>query len=119
MSAAEVDRFAALTGDVSPLHMDDAFARARGFRGRVVHGLLVAGLLSRIFGVRLPGRDCILHAINLKWLAPAYVDDVLRLTATVGHISYEARAMTVDVLVENVATGGILARGKVQVGFTE
>ena len=52
--AADIDRFAALTGDRHPVHMDDAFARAAGFRQRIAHGLfglaLMEGLKAGIGG---------------------------------------------------------------------
>lgn len=118
LSDADLDAFAALTGDVSPLHMDCEFARSRGFRNRVAHGALLAGFISRLFGVHLPGRDCILHSMSLKWSEPACVGDLIRLTATVAQISVEAMAMMAEVSVINVATGALLAKGKVQAGFT-
>jgi 3-hydroxybutyryl-CoA dehydratase len=118
LTDADLDAFAALTGDISPLHMDRDFARSRGFRDRVAHGVLLGGLISRLFGVHLPGRDCILHSMNLKWSEPACVGDLIRLTATVSQISVEAMAMMAEVSVINVETGAWLAKGKVQAGFT-
>ena len=44
VSGRDLDRFIALSGDASPLHADAAFARARGFAGRVVHGAYLSGL---------------------------------------------------------------------------
>ena len=33
-------RFEAITGDVSPIHMDAEYAQKRGYPGRVVYGML-------------------------------------------------------------------------------
>ncbi len=118
ITAADIDAFAALTGDVSPLHMDADFARARGFRDRVAHGVLLSGFVSRLFGVHLPGRDCIIHSMTMKWACPACLGDHVRFTATVTQISAAAGAMVAEVAVENVLTNKILAKGKVQAGFT-
>ena len=118
IEAADIDAFARLTGDVSPLHMDADFARSRGFRDRVAHGVLLAGFVSRLFGVHLPGRDCLLQSITMKWLHPVCAGDTLRFSATVAQISAPARAMMAEVLVENTETGVAVARGKVQAGFT-
>ncbi len=118
VDAADIDAFALLTGDVSPLHMDAAFARSRGHRDRVAHGVLLAGYVSRLFGVHLPGRDCLLQSLNLKWLHPVCAGDTVRFTATVSQISAPARAMMAEVVVENAETGVTVARGKVQAGFT-
>jgi acyl dehydratase len=50
----DIDRYAALTGEDHPVHMDAEFARAAGFRGRIAHGLfalaLVEGLKARMGG---------------------------------------------------------------------
>ena len=118
IEAADIDAFARLTGDVSPLHMDAAFARSRGFRDRVAHGVLLAGYVSRLFGVHLPGRDCLLQSLTLKWLQPVCAGDRLRFTATVTQVSPPARAMMAEVVVDNSETGVTVARGKVQAGFT-
>ncbi|OAN49175.1 hypothetical protein A6A04_03410 [Paramagnetospirillum marisnigri] len=118
ITEVDIDAFAALTGDVSPLHMDADFARSRGFRGRVAHGVLLSGFVSRLFGVHLPGRDCLLQSMTMKWAAPACAGDLLRFSATVSQISPAAGAMLAEVNVENVETGQLLAKGKVQAGFT-
>lgn len=114
----DLDTYAALTGDISPLHMDAQFARSRGFRGRVAHGTLLAGLISRLFGVHLPGRDSILHSISLKWIEPACVGDRVRVRAVVAQIAVEARALISEVSITLTATGTVLAKGKVQAGFS-
>ncbi|MDO8607476.1 MAG: MaoC/PaaZ C-terminal domain-containing protein [Phaeospirillum sp.] len=114
----DLDRYAALTGDISPLHMDAHFARSRGFRGRVAHGTFLAGLVSRLFGVHLPGRDCVLHSMSVKWVAPACVGDRVVVVATVTQISVEAAAMAAELTITLAETGAVLAKGKVQAGFT-
>jgi acyl dehydratase len=40
VTAADVTAFAALTGDHNPLHTDEDVARAAGFPGVIVHGML-------------------------------------------------------------------------------
>jgi 3-hydroxybutyryl-CoA dehydratase len=113
-----VDQFAALTGDISPIHMDDAVARERGFEGRVVHGMLIAGFISRLFGLRLPGLDCILQSINLRWIEPLYVGDMIQIQATVAQWSSAAEVFVANVDVTRPRTQTIVAKGRVQVGFT-
>ena len=114
-----IDDFSTLTGDISPLHMDRAFAVRRGFKGRVVHGALLGGLVSRLVGVHLPGRDCLLHSISMKYLVPVYAGDVVRVTGTVEQISIAANAMTVHVSILNTMSQAIVAKGKAAIGFTE
>ena len=43
-----MDAFRAITGDVSPIHIDADYARGRGFPGRVVYGMLGASFFSTL-----------------------------------------------------------------------
>jgi acyl dehydratase len=42
----DIDRYAELTGERHPVHMDDEFARAAGFQGRIAHGLFGLALIE-------------------------------------------------------------------------
>jgi acyl dehydratase len=52
VSEADIEAFSALSGDVNPLHLDDAYARAAGYRGRIAQGVLgtavATGLVNRL-----------------------------------------------------------------------
>lgn len=54
VTIADIDAWAELTGERHPVHMDAAFARAAGFRGRIAHGLfslaLIEGLKAEMGG---------------------------------------------------------------------
>ena len=50
-----MDAFRAITGDVSPIHIDADYAKGRGYPGRVVYGMLGASFFSTLAGVYLPG----------------------------------------------------------------
>lgn len=50
-----VFKFAELTGDFNPLHMDESYAKETLFGGRIVHGMLLAGLFSTLVGMLCPG----------------------------------------------------------------
>ncbi|MDD5422652.1 MAG: MaoC family dehydratase [Candidatus Omnitrophota bacterium] len=119
VTAADIDVFAAITGDISPLHMSDEFARARGFKGRVAHGVLLAGFVSKIIGVDFPGENCLLQTMSLKFSTPCYAGDTLRITASVSQVSTAAGAVVLDIVIENAADRVTVAKGKAQVGFTK
>jgi 3-hydroxybutyryl-CoA dehydratase len=119
ISASNVDSFGALVGDENPLHMDAEFARRRGFDNRVVHGAFLFGLASRLVGMYLPGRDCIIHETRLKFPAPAYVGDRVLVRGVVEQVSEGAHAAVIGLTISRVATARALATGKVIVGFTK
>lgn len=43
-------QFANMSRDYNPVHLEDRFAEARKFRGRICHGLLVGSMLTEIGG---------------------------------------------------------------------
>ena len=77
LSEDDVDRFAAASGDINPLHLDEEWASETRFGGRIVHGTLAAGLVSAALA-RLPGTVVYLSQ-DLKFRAPARIGD--RVTA--------------------------------------
>nr|WP_306438869.1 MaoC family dehydratase [Natronococcus pandeyae] len=69
----DVRAFACVTGDTNRLHLDDAYATETRFGGRIVHGTLVAGLISAALA-RLPGLTIYL-AQDLEFLHPVRIGD--------------------------------------------
>jgi len=114
----DVDRFAEISGDISPLHMSDSFAQAKGYQGRVVHGALLTSYISQIIGVHFPGENCLLQNINIKFHAPCYINDKVNIKAQVVQVSQGANAVVLEVVVENSQTNVNLAKAKVQIAFS-
>nr|WP_295462324.1 MaoC family dehydratase [Mesorhizobium sp.] len=81
----DIDAWAALTGERHPVHMDDAFARAAGFRGRVAHGLFSLALIEGLkAGLGVFERSVIasLGWNNVKFSAPLYPGESVHLRLT-------------------------------------
>lgn len=62
--------FARLSGDWNPLHTDPGYAAGTRFRRPILHGAFLAGLVSRMAGMHLPGTECLLHSLRLRFVAP-------------------------------------------------
>ena len=60
-----VNEFAKLSGDFSPIHMNDEYAKSTKFKGRVVHGMLLASFISRIVGMYIPGKHALYTSQSL------------------------------------------------------
>lgn len=78
-----VEAFATLTGDASPLHVDPEYGAASTFNGNVVHGMLLAGHLSTLVGMFLPGRRALLSSIEVNFHRPVPVDATVTFTARI------------------------------------
>ena len=78
-----IDDFAKLSGDFSPIHMDEDYAIKTTFQKRVVHGMLVASFLSRIDGMYLPGRHALYFSQSLNFRHPCFIGDLITVSSTV------------------------------------
>jgi 3-hydroxybutyryl-CoA dehydratase len=77
VTEADVKALAEVTGDYNPLHTDDDFAARTRFQGRIVHGVLAAGLISAALGMKLPGPGAIYLSQTLNFVHPVRVGDTL------------------------------------------
>lgn len=81
----DIDAWASLTGERHAVHMDDDFARAAGFRGRVAHGLFSLALIEGLkAGLGVFERSVIasLGWNNVKFSAPLYPGESVHLQLT-------------------------------------
>jgi len=83
VSAADIIRFAEISGDWNPLHTDPEYASNTSHGRQVLHGAFSAGLFSRLAGAHLPGRKCLLLGMRLRFVMPIYPPVRLRVS---GHL---------------------------------
>src|ERR1700761_8036413 len=76
-------RFLDTFHDHSPVHVDEEFAKARGFSGRVMHGSILNGFVSHFIGMYFPGRFSFLLSVDLRYSNPSYLGNAIRLDTTV------------------------------------
>jgi 3-hydroxybutyryl-CoA dehydratase len=81
ISERDVVTFAEITGDRNPIHVDADYARDSIFGRRVSHGMLVAGLISAVFGCKFPGKGWIYVNQALQFQNPVFIGEMV--TATV------------------------------------
>ncbi len=84
VTEGHITGFAGLTGDFYDIHMDDEYARALGYAGRVAHGLLGLALcdgLKNRAGVRFAA----IVSLNWRWsfTGPILVGDRIHARITV------------------------------------
>jgi acyl dehydratase len=114
----DVNKFADLSRDTNPLHMEDQFAIQKGFAGRVVHGVLLSSYLSKLVGVDFPGENALLHSVELNFLSPAYINDKITICAVIDQISVSTNTIILKVNIKNM-NNTLILKGKMQVGFTK
>jgi len=77
ISHASILKFAELTGDNNPIHLDKEYAIKQGFKSNIVHGMLSASIFSKILGTKFPGNGCIYTFQELKFIKPIYANDLI------------------------------------------
>ena len=107
-----------LTGDRNPLHCDSSYAKAKGFDGCVVYGLLSASFLSTLAGMYLPGRKSLIQALDIKYVKPVFVNDELEVIGEVTEVYEELQMIRLKVIIQK-CSGERVVKGKMQVGFLE
>jgi len=116
VSAQVHEQFIALFQDKNPLHTDEAFAIAKGFQGRVMHGNILNGFLSYFIGECLPTKDVIIHSQEIQFKNAVYVEDAIDFTATVEGFYESVNAVEFKFSFKNAASK-IVAKGKIQIGL--
>tara|TARA_B100000029_G_C17267450_1_gene848532 strand:- start:69 stop:500 length:432 start_codon:yes stop_codon:yes gene_type:complete len=83
ISKSMVDNFAKVSGDFSPIHMDDKYAKSTSFGKRVVHGMLLASFLSRVDGMYLPGKHALYLSQSVEFRNPCFIGDTVKVFSKV------------------------------------
>jgi 3-hydroxybutyryl-CoA dehydratase len=77
VTETDVVLFAGITGDLNPAHTDEVWAKKSRFGGRIAHGMLSAGFISAVLGMKLPGPGTIYLSQSLKFTAPVKIGDTI------------------------------------------
>jgi 3-hydroxybutyryl-CoA dehydratase len=73
VTEADIVLFAAVTGDTNPMHLDADYAATSIFKERIAHGMLAAGLITKVLGTQLPGPGTIYMSQTLQFRAPVRI----------------------------------------------
>lgn len=92
----DVIKFAELSGDNNPVHLDDEYAKNTMFGARIVHGALASSLFSTLFANTLPGPGCIYLKSENKYLKPIYLDEEVTFTVKIVEINEERKRIIFD-----------------------
>jgi phosphate acetyltransferase len=83
LTDADISGFAAVSGDLNPTHLDDAYARGEGLRGRTAHGMWSGAMISTLMGTVYPGPGTVYVSQSMQFLAAARSGDKLEIAVKV------------------------------------
>ena len=97
----DVITFANITGDKNPIHLDEEYASTTRFKQRLVHGILVSGLISAVLGMHLPGPGSIYIKQSLNFRAPVFINDRITAKATINSLRTDKPIATIETVCIN------------------
>jgi 3-hydroxybutyryl-CoA dehydratase len=77
VTETDIALFAGVTGDFNPVHIDAVEAAKSRFGERIAHGMLSAGFISAVLGMRLPGTGSIYLSQSLRFTKPVRIGDTV------------------------------------------
>ena len=98
VSERDVTLFGEISGDMNPVHFDEAYAKTTIFKGRIVHGVLVLSYLSTVLGTKMPGPGAIFMSQTTSFKAPVRIGDTVMAICTVRELLPEKRRVIFDCL---------------------
>lgn len=101
IAETDVYLYAGITGDMNPAHINERAASETIFKGRIAHGMLTAGLISAVLGMRLPGPGTIYLSQELKFLAPVKIGDTIKAKVEITEIIEDKNRVTLRTTCEN------------------
>jgi phosphate acetyltransferase len=83
LTLADIQAFAAVSGDINPAHLNAEYANDTLFHGVIAHGMWGGSLISALLGTQFPGPGTIYLEQVLHFTKPVRIGDTLTVTATV------------------------------------
>jgi len=115
LDIAKFTKFLDITDDINPLHVSEEYAVAKGFKGKVVYGLLTSSFYSTLVGVYLPGKNALLQGIDIQFSKPVYIGDRLRIYGQVSYINSAYQQIEVKATITNQDLVKI-SKAKIKIG---
>ena len=106
-----IRKFAEVSGDYNPIHLDEEFAKTTRFGKRIAHGMLSGAFISAILGNEFRGRTVIYLSQTLKFTAPVFIGDTVTATATITNIREDKNIVTLETICTN-QDGETLVKGE-------
>ena len=96
---ADFDRFATLSRDDNPIHVDPAFAARTRFGRPVAHGMLLYGALCALLGRHFPGAVQVEQ--QLTFTRPSFAGEEMTISAELLETEPSRRRLRLRTLVTN------------------
>ena len=92
VTEADVANYAGVTGDINPLHMDEAYARGTRYGRRLPHGQLIfalaLGLAERVIAPLFHDSIVAFYGVDrMRFIKPVFIGDTIHLERRVSALA--------------------------------
>ena len=101
LTLADIQAFAAVSGDTNPAHLDPTYANATLFHGVIGHGMWGGSLISTVLGTVFPGPGTIYLEQNLHFSRPVRIGDTLNVAVTCTAKHDDKKTLDLDCVLVN------------------
>ena len=109
-----IRKFADVSGDYNPIHLDDEFAKTTRFGKRIAHGMLSGAFISAVLGNEFKDRKIVYLSQTMKFTAPVFIGDTVTATGTITNIREDKGIVTLETICTN-QNGETLVKGEAAV----
>jgi 3-hydroxybutyryl-CoA dehydratase len=96
-----IRKFAEVSGDYNPLHLDEEYAATTRFGKRIAHGMLSGAFISGVLGSELSVRKIVYLGQTMKFRAPVFIGDTITVTGTVKKVRKDKPVIKIETVCEN------------------
>jgi 3-hydroxybutyryl-CoA dehydratase len=96
-----ITKFLEISGDLNPMHIDREYALSKGYKDRVVYGMLTSTFYSTLVGVYIPGKYALLHGIEIQFSKPVFIGDILTVEGKVSFINEAYQQIEIKAVIKN------------------
>lgn len=96
-----IRKFADLSGDHNPIHLDDEFAKKTRFGRRIAHGMLSGAFISAVLGSEFGEQKIVYLSQTMRFTAPVFLGDTVTTTATITNIRKDKGIVTLETICAN------------------
>jgi phosphate acetyltransferase len=103
LKRTDVELFAAMSGDINPVHVDEEFAKSDMFHRSVGHAMWAAALISTVLGTELPGPGTIYVDQSLRFCRPIVPGETIAVSVSVREKEAKSHIVCLECWVINEA----------------
>ena len=97
----DVEKFAEISGDNNPIHVNQEYASKTPFGQCIVHGFFAGSVFSRVFGTIWPGEGTIYMMQEMSFRSPVFVEREYKANFKVVELNEEKHRAVIECVLED------------------